>query len=502
MKQEIGPDTHKTEQQESGDEPNSVLKDLPSAWVSAIPVVALMGLMLINVKLGDEYVPTATIIILCAIMAGLIACFYIKTPLQKLEQGIMASIDMAMPAMLIIFIVGALIAAWLMSGIVPMLIYYGLSIINPSAFLFVACIMCAVVSVCTGSSWSTVGTIGLALIAMGAALGIPEGMTAGAIVSGAYFGDKMSPMSDTTNLAPAMVGTDVVTHIKHMFFTSGPAMLIALLVFLVIGIFYQGGELDAAQVATVQDTITTHFNVSLWLLLVPIIVVVSVARGLAAMPALILGTALGMLAVPVFQWPLLQAKLGSQFSFVEIYSYMLNTISTGFGIETGNAMIDKLFNRGGMSSMFGVNFVAIAAMAFGGILEASGMLQSLTQTILKGVRGLTSLVAATLTTCVFVNLAAANQTMAIVIPARMFADSFRKLGLHPKNLSRACEDAGTATAALVPWNTNGIYCAGVLGVATTSYLPFAIFCLASPLVSLSLAYFDKTMARIEPGQAI
>jgi len=473
---------------------------LPSALVSSIPIVALLGLMLLNLQLGDDYIPTETVLIICAILAGLIAFFHVGKSYQEIETGILHSINLAMPALLIIFVVGALISVWIMSGIVPMLIYYGLAIINPTAFLLVSCVMCAVVAICTGSSWSTVGTIGLALMAMGTTLGIPEGMTAGSIVSGAYFGDKMSPMSDTTNLAPAMVGTDVITHIRHMFYTSGPAMIISLLVFMVMGLFYQSGDLNNVQIELVQSVLKENFNVSPWLLIAPIVVVSLVARGLPAMPALILGTGLGVAAVPVFQWPLLERVLEGNVTLTGIYSYTLNTIATGFSIETDNAMIDRLLNRGGMSSMFGVNFIAIAAMVFAGILESSGMLESLTQTVIKGVRGIGSLVASTLATCLFVNCAAANQTMAIIIPARMFAPTFRKFGLHPKNLSRACEDAGTVTAPLVPWNTNGVYCAGVLGVATMTYAPFAIFCLASPFISAALGFADKTMTRIDANE--
>jgi len=473
---------------------------LPSALISSIPIAALMGLMLLNLKLGDDYIPTETVLIICAVLAGLIAFFHIGKTYQEIEIGILHSINLAMPALLIIFVVGALISVWIMSGIVPMLIYYGLAIINPTAFLLVSCVMCAVVAICTGSSWSTVGTIGLALMAMGTTLGIPDGMTAGSIISGAYFGDKMSPMSDTTNLAPAMVGTDVITHIRHMFYTSGPAMIISLLVFMVMGLFYQSGDLNNAQIELVQSVLKENFNVSPWLLVAPIVVVTLVARGLPAMPALILGTGLGVVAVPVFQWALLERVLEENVTLIGIYSYTLNTIATGFTIETNNAMIDRLLNRGGMSSMFGVNFIAIAAMVFAGILESSGMLQALTQTVIRGVRGIGSLIAATLGTCLFVNCAAANQTMAIIIPARMFAPTFKKFGLHPKNLSRACEDAGTVTAPLVPWNTNGVYCAGVLGVATMTYAPFAIFCLASPFISAALGFADKTMTRIDANE--
>ncbi|NOZ42290.1 MAG: Na+/H+ antiporter NhaC [Alphaproteobacteria bacterium] len=473
------------------------VQDLPGVLVSLVPVIFLVSLMIINLMLGASYVPSGIIMFVSAVVAGVVAFFILGVPYKKLEEGMLKSINMSMQANLIILLVGALIAMWIASGIVPMLIYYGLAIISPTIFLTISCISCGVVSLCTGSSWSTIGTVGLALIGIGTAMGIDSGLVAGSIISGAYFGDKMSPVSDSTNLAPAMVGTDVITHIRHMVYTSGPAILISLGLFLILDIFYASPSVDTSGIIKLQAVISSSFNISPLLLLVPAGVVLMMMRGLPALPALTLGVFSSVAAIPIFQWNLLEKVMGGAVTFSGTYSYILNTIAGGFKIDSGYAMTDRLFNRGGMYSMLDVIFLVITAMAFGGMMEASGMLQSLAGATLKRVRSIGGLVASTLASCLFVNLTAANQTMAIIIPARMFADAYKEYGLHPKNLSRACEDAGTVMAPLIPWNTNGVYSATALGVATTSYLPFAFFCLLSPVISLYLGYRDKTMTRIE-----
>lgn len=468
----------------------------PSLLVSSYSVIILIMLMFLNFLLDEKAVPTLYILVVSSFVAGAISLLYLKVPYRVLDAGMRKAIDSAMPAILIIFIVGSLIASWIMSGIVPMFIYYGLQIINPSYFLLVACLLCCIISVAIGSSWSTAGTIGVALMGIGGTLGVPMGMTAGAVISGAYFGDKMSPMSDTTNLAPAMVGTDVITHIKHMIYTSGPAILITLILYLIMGMFYAGGSIDSPAIDEVKVVILENFNVSPLLLLVPLTVLTLVIRGVTSMPALIVGLLLAVLAIPIFQWQLLSSLLGGEVTLTGAYSLIISTLANGFVIETGNGSIDRLFSRGGMISMTEVNLLAIAAMVFGGIMEVSGMLSRLTDVILKAVRNVGSLVAATLATCIFTNITAANQTMAIVVPARMFIKSFKDFNLHSKNLSRCIEDGGTVTAPLVPWNTNAVYMTGVLGVSTGEYFIFAFFCLLSPLVSLFLGFTGMAMSRI------
>jgi len=480
---------------------DNIKNTLPPIRIAIIPFLFLIGLMAANLLVDTIEVPSEMVLFLSTVIASLIAFFILKIPYKKIEKGMLKSIDMAMHANLIMLLVGALIAIWIASGIVPMLIYYGLALISPKIFLTICCMSCAIVALCTGSSWSTIGTVGLALIGVGTVMGINPGLVAGAIISGAFFGDKMSPVSDTTNLAPAMVGTDVITHIKHMFFTSGPAIIISLCIYLVIDIFYSPPSMDKSQLENLQDLICNHFNVSAWLLIVPVLVVTMVARGLPAMPALILGIFLAVLAVPIFQWDYLIFALEGGVTFANSYSLILNILASGFFIESGAVMTDQLFNRGGMASMMDILFLVFTAMTFGGVMEASGMLQSLAGATISKVKSIGGLVASTLASCLFVNISAANQTMAIIIPARMFALTFKKFDLHPKNLSRVCEDSGTVTAPLIPWNTNAIFCTSALGVATIDYLPFVFFAFISPLVSLYLAYTDKTMARIEeePG---
>ena len=343
------------------------LRKTPSLLISSCPVIVLISLMFLNFLLDDKAIPTLYILVISSFVAGAIALLHLKMPYSEIEVGMRKAIDSAMPAILIIFIVGSLIAAWIMSGIVPMFIYYGLQIINPSYFLFVACLLCCIISLAIGSSWSTAGTIGLALMGIGESLNIPMGMTAGAVISGAYFGDKMSPMSDTTNLAPAMVNTDVMTHIKHMIYTSGPAIVISLLIYLLLGFSYSNGAIDDSTLDGVKSTITQHFNVSPLLLFVPCTVLILVIRGISSMPALITGLLLAVIAIPIFQWQLLSNILDGEVTLLGAYSLIFSTLSNGFSIETGNAMIDRLFSRGGMVSMTQVNLLAIVAMVFASI---------------------------------------------------------------------------------------------------------------------------------------
>lgn len=469
----------------------------PSVLISSIPFVVLIGLMALNLIMDSINVPSEMILFIATIVGVLVSFFILKVKYKILETGILKSIDMAMHANLIMLLVGALIAVWIAAGIVPMLIYYGLALISPKIFLTICCISCAIIAICTGSSWSTIGTVGLALIGVGTVLGLNLGLVAGAIISGAFFGDKMSPVSDTTNLAPAMVGTDVITHIKHMVYTSGPAIILSLIVFLTIDVFYSPATMDNSEIIALQNLITNHFNVSLWLLIAPVAVVVMVARGLPAIPALTLGISLAAIAIPIFQWDYLTFALEGNVTLSTSYSLILNILATGFLIDSGNEITDQLFNRGGMASMMDILFLVFAAMSFGGVMESSKMLQSLAGASISRVKTIGGLVSSTLASCIFVNVSAANQSMAIIVPARMFASTYKKFGLHPKTLSRACEDAGTVTAPLIPWNTNAVFCATALGVATVDYLPYVVFAYFSPMVSLYLAYADKTMTRIE-----
>lgn len=471
----------------------------PSIVLCLIPIGVLIALMVFNVLLFKDnatFGPNQIALSLSALLAGLIGVFMLKIPYRLLEEQVIKSIGMALQAVLILFVVGSLISIWIMSGIVPLMIYYGLDIINPNVFLFVSCIVSCIVSLCTGSSWSTSGTIGIALIAIGQTFNVPVGMVAGAVISGAYFGDKMSPLSDTTNLAPAMAGTDLFTHIRHMMYSSGPAIGLALIGFLLLGFFYQGDSLSGDAIADVQGVIQANFNLNLLLLAVPLLVVTMVALRVPALPALVFGVLLGCLAALIFQIDLLTTMLDGDFSLGGAYGLLIGVAADGFSIETGNEVIDALFSRGGMSSMLNTIWLIITAMLFGGMLEACGMLQKLANTILAGARGAGTLVGATIATCIFMNATASDQYIAIVVPARMFRSAYLKYGLHPKNLSRAVEDAGTVTSVLIPWNSGGAFHSGVLGVSTLSYLPFCFFNILSPIVSIFLGAMNLTITRI------
>ncbi|WP_426417662.1 Na+/H+ antiporter NhaC [Aestuariirhabdus sp. LZHN29] len=474
----------------------------PGLLISLFPLLFLIIMMVINVVIyKDEstFGPNQYALLISSIIAAVIGIFVLKLSYKTLEDAMISSISMALQATLILLIVGSLISIWIMSGIVPLMIYYGLLLINPNIFLFVACLISAIVALCTGSSWSTSGTIGIALIAIGHTLGVPIGMVAGAVISGAYFGDKMSPLSDTTNLAPAMAGTDIFSHIRHMVYSSGPAMALSLVGFLILGFFFQGSMASNSEIEAVLGTIEKYFNITPWLLLVPALVIVMVSRRMPALPALTIGVLLGVVAIPVFQQPLLSTMAAP--GIAGAYQSILTTAADGFTIESGNATIDELFSRGGMSSMLNTIWLIICAMIFGGMLEACGMLQRLAEQILKAVRGTGSLVGATVASCLFTNMTASDQYIAIVLPARMFREAFRRQGLDPKNLSRAVEDAGTVTSVLVPWNSGGAFHAGVLGVSTLVYLPFCFFNIFSPLVSVFLGAMNLTMDRIEQEQS-
>jgi len=473
-------------------------KKEPSLLVSLIPVVFLIALLVINILIYKDDAtggPNQLALFLAAVVATAIGLGHLKIAYKDIEKGILESIELAMQANLILFVVGVLIGLWILSGIVPTMIYYGIKMINPTVFLPVACLVCAFVSLATGSSWSTSGTVGIALIGVGTTLGFTPGMVAGAIISGAYFGDKMSPLSDTTNLAPAMAGTDLFTHIKHLFYTTVPSLILALIGFTILNFVQTTGSANAGDIALVAGVIEKNFDVGLHHFIVPAVVIFMVARKVPALPALVIGALLGGVWALLFQQDLVANMMGGEFTLGKAYELIVTTAHGGFESQTGNKMIDSLFSRGGMASMLNTVWLILMAMVFGGALEATGMLQKIAGSILLLVRGTGSLVGATLASCLFINLTASDQYLAIVVPGRMFRSAYEKYGLHPKNLSRSLEDAGTVTSVLIPWNSGGAYNSGVLGVATLDYLPYAFFNILSPIVSLFLASMGWTIEK-------
>jgi NhaC family Na+:H+ antiporter len=459
----------------------------PSLLQALIPVFFLIALLSINVSIFKDSALDGSnqmVLIFSAAVAAIVA---VKLGYKWLElrKGIVKSISSAMSSMLILLLIGALTGTWLLSGVVPAMIYYGLQILNPTIFLFAACIVCAIVSIATGSSWTTAATVGIALIGIGKALGLSEGMIAGAVLSGAYFGDKMSPLSDTTNLAPAMAGTDLFTHIRYMTITTVPSITIALILFLVIGLF--GTSSGAVDTETIIQAIEDKFYIGGVLFIVPAAVIFLIVRKVAAIPALLVGILLGAVFALIFQ-PDLVREIGGGSGVTSQYIGIMKSMYGKIGIETSDAMINELLQSKGMSGMLGTIWLILSAMVFGGVMETAGFLKVIAQSILKLVNSTGSLIASTVGTCVFFNVTASDQYLAIVVPGRMYADIYRDRKLAPENLSRSLEDSGTVTSVLIPWNTCGAYHSSVLNVSTLTYLPYCFFNIISPIMSIFMAY--------------
>jgi len=478
------------------------IKKQPTLLQAFIPIIILICLLGLNVHFfGDDTLSGSNQIglILAAAVAGIISV-RLGYKWKEIRDGMVKSIGSAMPSIMILFLIGALAGTWMISGVVPALIYYGLKILDPVIFLFAATIVSAIVSLATGSSWSTVATLGIALLGIGKAMGLSEGIVAGAVISGAYFGDKMSPLSDTTNLAPAMAGTDIFTHIKYMSFTTGPSIIISLIIFLIIGFTYDFGA-ASTDVTTVMNAIDNNFNISLWLFLVPAFLIFIIIKKVPPLPALLAGTLLGGIFALIFQPHIVKsiADAGDNMwnaSYVGIMKAMFGKVS----IVTENETINDLLSTRGMSGMLNTIWLILAAMAFGGIMETSGMLRRITQVLIKRVKSTGSLVASTAGTCLFFNLTASDQYLAIVVPGRMYSSTYRDLGYKPELLSRTLEDSGTVTSVLIPWNTCGATQSGVLGVSVFAYAPFAFFCLLSPFMTVAFAYLNIKIRRIKPDE--
>jgi len=380
-------------------------------------------------------------------------------------------------------LIGALIGIWIVSGVVPAMLYYGLQTLSADIFLPSTLIICAIASLATGSSWGTSGTIGLALIGIGSSLGFPLPILAGAVISGAYFGDKMSPLSDTTNLASAMAGTNLYTHIRHMVNTTSISFAITLLIETILGIRYSGIAVEGVNVIEILGVLENNFVISPLMLIPPIALIFVSAKKFAALPSLALG---------IF----VAAALGFFIQQISIQE-MMHVSFAGFNSVTGIGTIDDLLTRGGIVSMSYTITVVLVAMMFGGIIEESGQLNVLIKKLLAKAHSTGSLVASTVLTTIISNLVLCEQYMSIIVGARSHAKEYEARGLHAKNLSRVVEDSGTVTACLIPWTSGGAYQASVLGVATFAYAPFAFFCWISPLVTLAFGYLNINITRIE-----
>ena len=457
--------------------------------IALSPLVALMLMLWFNVGyvFGDGALDGSNQVILmfAALIAAVIGVAN-GSSVDVVFDKIKSNVKDTSQAIYILILIGGLAGTWLVSGIVPAMIYYGLDLINVSFFLPTATIISALVSLSTGSSWSTTATVGIALMGIGQAIGIPSPVIAGAIISGAYFGDKLSPLSDTTNLAPAMAGTDLFTHIRYMLYTTVPSMIISLILFTILGLGYKDGALDPAQVNEIQNLISYSYNINPWLFAVPLGVIILISRKVDALVAIAMGIIGALIAAFIFQQPLLRSLGTGDFP---IYEVAMRSVYGSINIPTEHPIQMELLNSSGMSGMMGTVWLVLSAMAFGGAMEAVGFLSVITSAIVGLARNSASLITSTLVACGILNVTASDQYLAIVIPGRMFKDVYAKRGLAPENLSRTLEDSGTVTSVLIPWNTCGAYQSSVLGVATGDYFMFAFFNLISPIMTLIYAWF-------------
>jgi len=452
----------------------------PSLIQALIPVFLLiffLWLVVVQYKLPPH------IAIIGGTVTAVISGLFLGYTWKQLENGLVHGIQIAMQACLILLVIGMLIGTWITAGIVPTMIYYGLKLLSPKIFLFATCLICSLVSLATGSSWSTAGTVGIALIGVGQGLGIPLPMVAGAIISGSYFGDKMSPLSDTTNLAPAVAQADMFAHIRHMIYTTGPSITISLILYLILGFWYSNNRLQTGQIDQITSVLSSSFNISPWLFIPPLLVIVMVILRVPALPALLGGATVGGMFALFFQ----NAALAD----------VIYAAHSGFVSQSGFDTVDSLLTRGGLESMLSTIALIICALAFGGAMERTGSLQVITMAILKMAKSTGSLVFSTIFTCIFMNVVAGEQYLAIILPGRMYKDAYKKAGLAPKNLSRALEDGGTITSCLIPWNSGGAYMWATLGVYPFAFAPFAFLNIINPILSTILAYTGWTMEKTE-----
>ncbi|WP_166387786.1 Na+/H+ antiporter NhaC [Polaribacter sp. NJDZ03] len=461
-------------------------------WEALLPVFALVGMLFYNVFFvyGDDALSGSNqfLLIMGAAVAALVG-FKNKVSYKQMIEEVSENLKSTSGAILILLMVGALAGTWLISGIIPSMIYYGLQILNPTIFLAASVVICAIISVATGSSWTTSATVGIALVGIGNTLGISAGMTAGAVLSGAYFGDKMSPLSDTTNLAPTMAGGDLFTHIKYMSITTIPTIIITLLIFVIIGF-----SIETTGTPDISDKLAAidgAFNISPWLFIVPITVIVLIVKKTEPLIALLAGTLLAGIVAIIAQPDIVMNVAGADsLTFNSAYKGVMNAITVDSAVETSSKELNDLFTAGGMNGMLGTIWLIICAMVFGGVMDAIGALARISKALLTLASSVFGLFASTVASCLVLNITASDQYLAIVVPGKMFKKAYEDKGLAPENLSRTLEDSGTVTSVLIPWNTCGAYQSGVLGVSVSEYFFFAIFNWLSPFMTLIFAAFN------------
>lgn len=462
-----------------------------SLGIALLPILILVVLLSYNVLVyGDDALGGSNqfILLLGAAIAGIVG-FYYKVSYKFMIDKVAENLQSVTGALLILLFVGALAGTWLISGIIPAMIYYGLQILHPSIFLPACIIICAIISLATGSSWTTSATVGIALIGIGKVLGIPVGMVAGAVISGAYFGDKLSPLSDTTNLAPAMAGGELFSHIRYMTYTTVPSIVITIIVFTILSLTQN--TTGAADTESLMLAIEEKFTITPLLFILPAIVILLIVKKSPPLIALLIGSLLGGVFALLFQSKiLLEITEASVLSFEVGYRAIMDSMTVSTEITTTNALLNDLFTSGGMEGMLGTIWLIICAMVFGGIMDAIGALERISSALLNWAQTTFQLFASTVASCLAINLTASDQYLSIVIPGKMFSKAYKDRKLAPENLSRTLEDSGTVTSVLIPWNTCGAYQSGVLGVGVGEYFIYAIFNWLSPFMTLLFAAFN------------
>jgi NhaC family Na+:H+ antiporter len=476
----------------------------PSMLDASLPLIVLIILLSASVYLfgNDSSFGPNQIALFIATAVAVVIGLKNGYSWQVMEKAMVKGISLSLGAVLILFTVGALIGTWMLSGTVPTLIYYGLQVISPSWFYAACCLLCGIVSMSIGSSWTTAATIGVALIGVAGGLGLSPAITAGAIVSGAYFGDKLSPLSETTNLAPAVAGADLFDHIRHMLWTTIPSFVLALLLFTIIG-FNSDVSSDLMRIDQISNVLQQNFSIS-FVSLVPLFVLLAMAiKKVPAFPTVFIGALLGGLWAVFFQSELLSRLVEQDIpAALGITKLLWHTLHAGFSIDTGNASLNDLLSGGGMSSMLNTVWLVFSAMMFGATIEKIGLLRKFVTSILFFARSTGSLITSTIATCFVTNVLTADQYMSIVMPGRMFKEEYERRGLAPVNLSRTLEDGGTITSPLIPWNTCGAYMHSVLQVSPLDYAFYAFFNLINPLLAIIYAYCGIKILRLTPPDSV
>lgn len=473
------------------------MKRKPTLLLALVPVIVLIVIISLGVTLfGDEITsgPSQIALLFSSVLTALIAMFYLKVPWAKLEEGMLDHLSKTGSAVFILLMIGALTATWMLSGVVPTMIYYGLKIIHPSIFLLVAFVLSGIVSVMAGSSWTTIGTIGVAMLSAGEILGIPVGWLAGSVISGAYFGDKISPLSDTTNLSASVAGVDLYKHVKYMLITTIPAFIVSLLVFTVVGfILPTSSNLD---ISGSLIAIKESFNISGWLLLIPCFTIFMIVKKVPPFLTLFLSALVGAIVAFFAQPQIVSQIYGDAQGFNAFLISTLKMISSSVTIETGHEMVNSLASTSGMGGMLNTVWLILCVVTFGGVMEASGLIGVITEKMSNFIKSTVSLVSSTVATCIFCNLTLSDQYMAVLLPGKMFANAYKKGGYPPELLSRTLQDSGTVTSVLIPWNTCGVVQSTVLGVATLTYLPYCIFNIITPIITIAVAAIGYKIKRL------